>query len=63
MIRTIQGKLLALSYSTLLIAVLALLLAAALPVWPYSSRWGFGPGGVLGIMLAIVVLLALRGQI
>jgi hypothetical protein len=53
----------ALSLSTLLIAILAFLFVAALPAWPHSSRWGFGPGGVLGIMLAIAVLLALRGQI
>jgi hypothetical protein len=51
------------SISTVLIALLVLLLAAALPAWPYSARWGFGPGGVLGGMLAIVILLALRGQI
>jgi len=51
------------SISTILIALLALLLVAALPAWPYSSRWGFGPGGVLGGMLAVVIVLALRGQI
>ena len=53
----------AISISTLLIAVLTFMLIAALPAWPYSSRWGFGPGGVLGIMLAVVVVLVLRGQI
>ncbi len=53
----------ALSLSTLLVAILAFLFVAALPAWPYSSRWGFGPGSVLGIMLAIVIVLAMRGQI
>jgi hypothetical protein len=53
----------AISFSTALIAVLAILFVAALPAWPYSARWGFGPGGVLGLILALVVVLALRGQI
>ncbi len=53
----------AIPVSAALIVLLAMLFVAALPAWPYSSRWGFGPGGVLGIMLAIAVLLALRGQI
>jgi hypothetical protein len=43
--------------------VLAVLLVAALPAWPYSARWGYGPGGALGLMLAAVVLLAMRGAI
>ncbi len=52
-----------LSLSTLLIALLAFLLVAALPTWPYSARWGYGPGGALGLMLAVVILLAMRGAI
>ena len=51
------------SISTVLIALLALLLVAARPAWPYRSRWGFGPGGVLAGMLAVVIVLAMRGQI
>lgn len=53
----------AISFSTALIAALLFLVVAALPAWPYSARWGFGPGGVLCLMLALVVVLALRGQI
>ncbi|HVT54832.1 MAG TPA: DUF3309 family protein [Xanthobacteraceae bacterium] len=51
------------SFSTALIAILLFLFIAALPAWPYSARWGFGPGGVLGLMLALVIMLTLRGQI
>jgi len=39
---------------TILVVVLILILIGALPVWPYSSRWGYYPSGV---MLLIVVLL------
>lgn len=49
--------------STIVIVVLILLLIAALPTWPYSSGWGYGPGGLLGVILLIVVILALLGRI
>jgi len=49
--------------STLLIIVLVLLLIGALPTWPYSSGWGYYPGGGLGLILLIVVILALAGRI
>jgi hypothetical protein len=49
--------------STILIVVLILLLIGALPAWPYSSGWGYYPGGGLGLVLIIVVILALSGRI
>jgi hypothetical protein len=49
--------------STLLIVVLILLLIGALPTWPYSTGWGYYPGGGLGLILIIVVVLALAGRI
>jgi Protein of unknown function (DUF3309) len=49
--------------STVLIIVLILLLIGALPTWPYSSGWGYYPGGGLGLVLIIVLVLALSGRI
>jgi hypothetical protein len=49
--------------STILIIILILLLIGALPTWPYSSGWGYYPGGGLGLILVIVIILALLGQI
>ena len=49
--------------STILIIVLILLLIGALPSWPYSAGWGYGPGSLLGTILIIVVILALLGKI
>ena len=45
----------------LLIAVLVLLLAVSLPVWPYSRAWGFfGAGGIGGILLLVLLLVRLH---
>jgi hypothetical protein len=49
--------------STILIVVLILLLIGALPTWPYNSGWGYYPGGGLGLILIIVIILALSGRI
>lgn len=49
--------------STILIVVLILLLIGSLPTWPYSSGWGYYPGGGLGLILIIVVILALSGRL
>ena len=49
--------------STILIVILILLLIGALPAWPYSTGWRYYPGGGLGLVLIIVVVLALMGRI
>ena len=49
--------------STILIIILILLLIGALPTWPHSANWGYYPGGGLGLVLLIVVILMLAGRI
>jgi hypothetical protein len=49
--------------STILIVILILILLGALPTWPYSRGWGYYPGGLLGVVLVIVIILALMGRI
>ena len=44
---------------TLLLVILILLLLGALPTWPYSVNWGYGPSGLLGLLLVVVLVLAL----
>jgi hypothetical protein len=48
---------------TILIIVLILLLIGALPNWPYSSGWGYGPSGMLGTVLVILLILVLLGRL
>jgi hypothetical protein len=49
--------------STILIVILILLLIGALPAWPYSTEWGYYPGGGIGLVLIIVIVLVLAGRI
>jgi hypothetical protein len=43
--------------------ILIVLLAGGLPAWPYSRDWGYGPSGVLGVVLVVVVVMMLLGYI
>lgn len=49
--------------STVLLIVLILLLVGAIPSWPHSRSWGYGPSGILGIVLIVVLILALTGRV
>ncbi len=42
---------------TILLIVLVLALLGALPVYPYSSGWGYYPSGGFGLILVVVILL------
>jgi hypothetical protein len=46
---------------TILIVVLILMLVGALPVWPYSGRWGYYASGGVGTVLLILLILILLG--
>jgi hypothetical protein len=49
--------------TTVLLIVLIILLIGAVPSWPYSRGWGYGPSGILGIVLIVVLILALTGRV
>lgn len=49
------------SISTLLLIVLLLLLVGALPAWPHSRNWGYGPTGGVGLVVVVVLVLVLTG--
>ena len=48
---------------TVLIVLLVLMLLGAIPAWPHSRGWGYGPSGGLGLILTILVVLVLMGRI
>lgn len=49
--------------STILLVILILLLIGALPTWPHSASWGYGPSGGLSLVLLVVVILLLTGRL
>lgn len=44
---------------TILVVILILMLLGALPTWPHSANWGYGPSGGVGILLVILIVLLL----
>lgn len=48
---------------TILLVILIILLIGALPAWPYSSGWGYGPTGGVGLLVLVLVILLLLGVI
>lgn len=48
---------------TIALIVLFLLLLAALPMWPYSRGWGYAPGGLLGFLLVVLLILWIAGVV
>lgn len=51
------------SIGTILLVLLILLLVGALPSWPHSASWGYGPSGGLGLVLLVVLILVVMGRI
>jgi hypothetical protein len=41
----------------ILLIILIILLLGAVPAWPYSRNWGYGPSGGLGLLVLIVIIL------
>ncbi|EDP65606.1 hypothetical protein BAL199_02239 [alpha proteobacterium BAL199] len=48
---------------TILLIVLILVLVGAFPAWPHSRGWGYRPGGIVGVLLIVVIVLLLTGRI
>ncbi|WP_082533047.1 MULTISPECIES: DUF3309 family protein [unclassified Roseateles] len=51
------------SLGAILLVVLILLLLGAIPAWPHSRGWGYGPTGGIGLVLLIVLVLFFMGRI
>lgn len=51
------------SLGTILLIILVLLLIGAIPSWPHSRSWGYGPSGGIGLVVVILVILLLLGRI
>jgi len=48
---------------TILLIILILMLLGVVPTWPHSRNWGYGPSGILGLILIVVIVLLLTGRL
>ena len=51
------------SIGMILLIVLVFALVGAIPAWPHSRGWGYGPSGGIGTVLLILLILVLLGKI
>ena len=47
----------------ILIIILILALLGVIPTWNHSRSWGYGPSGIVGLLLIILLVLFLTGGI
>ena len=48
---------------TILLIIVVLLLVGALPSWSHSRNWGYGPSGILGLILVVLIVLFVMGKL
>jgi hypothetical protein len=48
---------------TILLIVLILILLGVIPSWPHSRGWGYGPSGIVGVIVVVLVILLLMGRL
>lgn len=51
------------SIGMILLIILILILAGAIPTWPHSRRWGYGPSGGLGLIVIVLAILLVAGVV
>jgi hypothetical protein len=47
----------------ILLIVVVLMLLGVLPVWPHARSWGYGPSGIVGVIVLVVVVLFVMGRL
>ena len=50
------------SLGTIVLVLLVLMLLGAIPSWPHSRSWGYGPSSALGTVAIIVLVLVVLGR-
>lgn len=47
----------------ILLIILILVVIGAFPRWPHSRGWGYGPSGVVGLIVVVLIIMLLLGKI
>lgn len=51
------------SLGTIVLIILVLALIGVIPSWPHSKGWGYGPSGIVGLIVVVLLILLLMGRI
>jgi len=49
--------------TTILLIILILILLGVVPAWPHSRAWGYGPSGLVGVLLIVLIIMLLLGYL
>ena len=49
------------SLGTILLILLILVLLGVIPAWPHSRGWGYGPSGIVGVIVVVLLVLVSVG--
>ena len=48
---------------TILLVILILVVIGVFPRWPHSKGWGYGPSGVVGLIVIVLIIMLLTGRL
>lgn len=51
------------SLGKILLVILILALVGIVPIWPHSRSWGYAPGGLVGLVVVILLIMLVSGRI
>ncbi len=51
------------SLGLILLIVLVIMLIGAVPSWPHSKNWGYGPSGGVGLIVVVILVLVVTGRL
>lgn len=51
------------SLGTILLIILILMLIGVVPTWPHSRAWGYGPSGLLGLIVVVLLIMVVMGRL
>ncbi len=51
------------SLGMILLIVLLLMVFGAIPTWPHSRSWGYGPSSGLGVIVLVIVVMLVLGKV
>jgi hypothetical protein len=49
--------------TTILLIIILLMLIGAFPAWPHSRSWGYGPSGLISVLLIALIVMMLTGHV